>query len=125
MLTQKKRPLKKYSQEKNDAIIEQESMMKFLCSGCGACCKIISCRYLGADMKCTIYDTRPDICNVETMAKIRGVDRIPYFIQNTLVCHSLIDYYGMDESFKIDILEYPRMLLADNTREAKDDRQES
>ena len=99
--------------------------MKFLCSGCGACCKIISCRYLGADMKCTIYDTRPDICNVETMAKIRGVDRIPYFIQNTLVCHSLIDYYGMDESFKIDILEYPRMLLADNTREAKDDRQES
>ena len=91
--------------------------MKFLCSGCGACCKVISCRYLTSDMKCSIYATRPDICNVETMAKIRGVDRIPYFIQNTLVCHSLIDYYGMDESFKIDILDY--------LKEAKDDRQES
>ena len=80
--------------------------MKFLCSGCGACCKAISCSYLTSEMRCSIYETRPDICDVQKMADIRGVDRMSWFIQNTLFCHSLIDYYGMSEDYKIDILDY-------------------
>lgn len=80
--------------------------MKFLCSGCGACCKIFSCKWLTADMKCMVYASRPDICNVEKQAELKGVDKRSYFIQNTLVCHSLIDYYGMSEDYKIDILDY-------------------
>lgn len=81
--------------------------MDFKCSGCGACCMIMGCRFLTPDMKCSIYPIRPDECNVDTMWHKRGKpDRLSYLIQNTLVCHRLIDYYGMSEDYKIDILDY-------------------
>jgi len=67
-------------------------------------------------MKCSIYQTRPDECNVDTMWHKRGKpDRLSYLIQNTLVCHRLIDYYGMSEDLKVPILGYLEdALRADN-----------
>lgn len=56
---------------------------KFNCSKCGACCKLIpdpvlkiyglprskngGCGHLLADNSCSIYDARPDVCNVKIM----------------------------------------------------------
>lgn len=54
----------------------------FYCSRCGLCCKHIDkipqlseyhdgdgvCRYL-VDNKCSIYESRPDICNVDYVYK--------------------------------------------------------
>ena len=48
----------------------------FKCDGCGECCKHIDaeeliipgttiCKYLTEDNKCSIYDLRPLICNVD------------------------------------------------------------
>ena len=80
--------------------------MKFLCSSCGACCQAISCPYLSEDNRCTIYDARPDICNVEKQWQIKGGDKLSYLIENTLACHRLIDLMGLSEDYKIDILDY-------------------
>lgn len=38
---------------------------KFNCEGCGACCKVIKCNLLSSNDRCMIYETRPDVCNVE------------------------------------------------------------
>lgn len=40
-------------------------MDTFKCDGCGLCCKSVNCEHLTTDNKCSIYDTRPDICNVD------------------------------------------------------------
>ena len=55
--------------------------MRFACDKCGICCKLIGgipqlaafdrgdgvCIHLRADNLCAIYESRPDICNVEKM----------------------------------------------------------
>lgn len=55
--------------------------MSFHCDKCGLCCRALAfvpqlagfdrgdgvCRHLTVDNLCEIYDTRPDICNVERM----------------------------------------------------------
>ena len=38
---------------------------KFKCDGCGLCCKAVNCEHLNSDNKCTIYDSRPAMCNVD------------------------------------------------------------
>lgn len=57
--------------------------MKFKCDLCGICCKNIKhvpqlkeydngngqCIYLTIDNKCSIYNNRPEICNVNLMYK--------------------------------------------------------
>ena len=96
--------------------------MEFKCSGCGACCKIVglvpnlknilphkkdgSCIHL-VDNKCSIYDSRPDICRVDKMMyNDKGLSRKEYYIESTKACHQIIDLMGMDKSYKIDIDEY-------------------
>lgn len=37
----------------------------FKCDSCGLCCKAVNCQYLTEDNKCSIYDKRPDICNID------------------------------------------------------------
>lgn len=60
-------------------------MKEFPCTKCGACCKLVpdavldifslpksptgGCGYLKQDNSCSIYDNRPDICNVTKMWK--------------------------------------------------------
>ena len=55
--------------------------MRFHCDKCGLCCRSLKfvpqlaafdrgdgvCRYLTGSNLCQIYDTRPDICNVDKM----------------------------------------------------------
>jgi Fe-S-cluster containining protein len=97
--------------------------MKFLCSQCGACCRNISklglphngdgvCSYLNRETnKCSIYETRPDICRVDKMFENYfkpKMSKKEFYKINTKACHTLIDKDGLDESFKIDIEEYDR-----------------
>ena len=96
--------------------------MDFLCSQCGACCRSVgktnakiyglpikkdgSCRNLVGNI-CSIYETRPDICRVDSMlTKKPGQTKKEYFIEQTKNCHILIDNYGLDSSYKINIKQY-------------------
>ena len=103
-------------------------MTKFLCTGCGACCvwagrlkqmpqnpQTGACIHLQADMKCEIYDTRPDICRIDKMYEINSgsigdvsMTRKEYYKLNTLACHRMIDEEGMDERWKIKIGDYDK-----------------
>ena len=44
---------------------------KFECEKCGACCTFVKCTMLTEDKLCSIYDERPDVCNVRTMYEHR------------------------------------------------------
>ncbi len=96
--------------------------MKFLCSQCGACCRRAgewggvkyglpikedgSCGHLENNL-CSIYEKRPDICNSNKMPnKHASQTKKEYFIENTKICHQLIDADGLDESYKINIKDY-------------------
>ena len=100
-------------------------MNEFLCSQCGACCRVAgeegfmpqrsdgACLYLTEDNLFEIYDERPELCNVKTMfnkkkeeGDIDGISEIDYYIDSTKACHILIDYYRMDEKYKIDVGDY-------------------
>ena len=45
--------------------IASETNLKFNCNQCGLCCKALNCQYLTKDNLCSIYETRPLICNIE------------------------------------------------------------
>ena len=96
--------------------------MEFLCSSCGACCRAAgkmdgakyglpikedgSCANLIGNL-CSIYDKRPNICRVDVMTHKRASQsRKSYYIEVTEACHDLIDYEGLDSSYKIDIKKY-------------------
>ena len=54
--------------------------MEFLCSKCGACCRLAggkfglpdrgdgACSYLNEDNTCSIYNDRPEVCRIGLMA---------------------------------------------------------
>ena len=69
-----------------------------------------ACGHLSVDNKCKIYDKRPDICRVDKMYKIRNTtkSRKEYYIENTKMCHKLIDKLKLDKSYKIELKEYER-----------------
>ena len=85
--------------------------MTFLCSSCGACCRVAAqkglvpdkgdgtCVHLNSKNECNIYEYRPEICRVAN----RGIE---HYINSTLACHKLIDMFGLDDNYKIDIAEY-------------------
>lgn len=103
-----------------------EASSKFLCSECGACCRIAgeqgfmpqrgdgACLYLTKDNLCAIYDSRPEICNVKTMynRKIEEgklsteITEIDYYMMSTAYCHEMIDLLNLDEKYKIDLASY-------------------
>ena len=107
-------------------------MKDFPCTSCGLCCKVNlvfllnnkdkfpefyqfiiskfpykvledgSCEMLDSDNQCSVYNDRPLLCN----AKLLSISmHIPYEViaQN---CNDLIDKYGLDESFKVDLLNH-------------------
>lgn len=80
----------------------------FPCTGCGACCKSVRlseltaaldrgdgvCRNLD-DIKniCTIYDTRPDICNIQRTYEQYYKPRISwprFVVLNQIACEELL-----------------------------------
>ena len=65
---------------------------------------------------CTIYNTRPDVCNVEKMYYMRhdievtmgGKNRTKkeVFLQESKICNSWIKQDGLDEKYLVDERQY-------------------
>jgi Fe-S-cluster containining protein len=85
----------------------EENDMYFPCIKCGLCCRTLKfipaaavyhngdgvCRYLKNDL-CSIYENRPEICNVERMydAYFRKImDEKTFIRTNLIVCLKLAD----------------------------------
>ena len=85
-------------------------MSGFLCSQCGACCREAAnlglmpdrgdgaCVHLQKDNSCGIYESRPEFCKV--------IGTKEQYIESTKFCHKLIDHYGLDEKYKINLNSY-------------------
>ena len=97
--------------------------IKFQCSQCGACCRRAgksgmrpdrgdgACIHLTKENLCAIYDTRPELCNMEAMYLKRkeqfpDLDKKEYFSANNIFCNTFMDTDKMPESYRIDISKY-------------------
>ena len=60
----------------------------------GTCEKLV-------DGRCSVYETRPLICNIDKMITHLGIDREQSYRETAQVCNQLIDEDGLDEDFKI------------------------
>jgi hypothetical protein len=81
----------------------------FPCTQCGCCCKRVesaiklgvefpfktkndgSCEMLTEDNKCKVYDSRPSICNIHSLAKILGRNIDEFYKENIEACNKLMD----------------------------------
>ena len=99
--------------------------MEFICTQCGACfrgAKVLkiaglpvkkdgSCGYLKNNL-CSIYENRPDICNVnklrDTHVKEHGVDitKKDWYIHTSKMCNILIKKDKLNKKYLIDITKY-------------------
>lgn len=92
------------------------------CTRCGCCCKNVglliettgiefpydinedgSCSKLSEKNECTVYDERPLICNFDKFIEATGVDKDEFYKANIMVCNSMMDAAGIDESLRIKI----------------------
>ena len=90
--------------------------MKFECDSCGLCCQNIgSIKTISEeialslinenvvftykevngmcekfiDNKCSVYENRPLICNVEKMAELLSIEKSEFYKENTIACNDL------------------------------------
>ncbi len=95
----------------------------FPCTSCGICCQNISliielrdfdlgngtCRHYDVvDLKCNIYDTRPDICRVDKMFDLKYnkyFSKNEFYILNAKICNELQEKYNINKQYKIPIGE--------------------
>ena len=94
-------------------------MISFKCSGCGCCCKRVGkviekynidfpykydengvCEML-IDNKCSVYDTRPLICNVDEMFKFSKLSKKNYYAINHKACNIMMEEDGIDKSYRV------------------------
>lgn len=85
-----------------------------------------ACLYLDENNLCTIYETRPALCNVRTMFDVHKQNEPTltlkeHYIRNNLICNKWIKEDDMDSSYLINIEQYD---LFDPPIESKKDGQE-
>ena len=96
--------------------------MKFPCTKCGACCKMAAkmklvptndkgdCMFLTEKNECSIYDKRPEICNVSRMFKKHKKDgvipkKLPkkdYYKINAELCNKFMDELNIPKNKRIE-----------------------
>jgi hypothetical protein len=103
-------------------------MESFPCTGCGCCCKRVDkvinvlellndyekkllkfpythtngvCDMLTEDNKCSVYDDRPLICNIEKFAETFGFDKKEFYLLNASSCNKFMDEDNIDQEFRI------------------------
>jgi Fe-S-cluster containining protein len=102
-------------------------MSSFPCTGCGCCCRRINqavrhfnindkkhplyfpygwdedgvCDNLTEDNKCTIYEERPLICNIEKFGKYMELNPKEFFAQNIRACNYMMDLDNIPLQFRI------------------------
>jgi Fe-S-cluster containining protein len=83
------------------------------CTNCGACCKRVHLlenfpfkningvceKYI--DNKCSIYENRPWICNIDKGAEILGFNKEEFYKLNIQACNQMMDEDGIDLKFRI------------------------
>ena len=101
--------------------------MEFICTQCGACCRHAgewggakyglpikedgSCGHL-KNNQCSIYDKRPDVCNVKKLGKkvIKksnlSINIIDWYIFNSKLCNKMIKEEKLDKKYLINIEDY-------------------
>ncbi len=106
--------------------------MKFGCTSCGCCCSRMSgniealkklgfphgvkndgktCEMFNEKTRlCTVYNSRPDICNVDkTFYSIHsktGKTKKEVFLNESKICNSFIREAGLDEKYLVDEKQY-------------------
>lgn len=98
--------------------------MKFKCSGCGGCCRKVNraveetkhlegfhfpfkwdetgrCEMLTEDNKCSVYEDRPLLCNVEKISDFLGLDKKKFYKLNNIACNELMDELGIDLYYRV------------------------
>ena len=92
----------------------------FPCSGCGCCCKRVGlipiipgfdfpyksdstgkCEMLDDNNKCTIYETRPLICRIDSSAKYFDMSKKQYRKLNIVHCNMMMDEDNVPLKFRI------------------------
>ncbi len=84
-------------------------MSSFPCIGCGACCKETDwlfeagfpvengvCAHL-IDDKCSIYETRPDVCRVDLMGERVGMTKRDNYERTAVCCNRLMGREGVTQ----------------------------
>ena len=104
--------------------------MNFPCTMCGGCCKRIGnvvsnfrlkeskddpyyfpydydengvCEKLDSENKCTVYENRPLLCNIDAIIKFQGVDKKEFYMQNAFTCNKIMDEDNISMEFRINI----------------------
>tara|TARA_B100001013_G_scaffold256636_1_gene160352 strand:- start:1634 stop:1861 length:228 start_codon:yes stop_codon:yes gene_type:complete len=68
----------------------------FECTQCGACCRAIACKYLTKDNLCSIYESRPFICNTKKVFDAtynKTMTKEEYFGKAKIACGKLQQLY--------------------------------
>ncbi len=62
-----------------------------------------ACSKLGEDGKCTVYETRPDVCRVDKSFELfgNGITREKYYEANAKLCNTWIRKAGLDMEFLV------------------------
>lgn len=94
------------------------------CSACGACCRRVDkgvenldntgkfsfpykfsstgvCEKLTLDNKCSVYASRPLICNIDRMIKVCGLPKEETYDTTKKICNFLMDQDKIENSFRI------------------------
>ncbi|CAG7632908.1 hypothetical protein PAESOLCIP111_03427 [Paenibacillus solanacearum] len=96
---------------------------QFPCNSCGLCCKMVvlvpelsdldrgdgSCKHLVND-RCSIYETRPLICNVDGMYESvywRQMSREQFYVLNLTACKQLQMKAGFPEEYQVKLPAEP------------------
>lgn len=97
--------------------------MSYPCSGCGCCCKkadiaierykILEPDYVFPykiksgvcsklkDNKCSVYDERPILCNVDKLAEKYNIELNWFYSANIDACNKMMDDDDIDLTFRI------------------------
>jgi Fe-S-cluster containining protein len=97
---------------------------KYPCTMCGCCCRRISvavdfytkiepeykfpynwdengvCEKLENNM-CSVYDNRPDMCNIDKFIEEYGLNKEAVYIYNAKSCNKMMEQDGISDEFKI------------------------
>lgn len=97
---------------------------KFNCTGCGACCSRIKkvadlvidieelrfpyaiseagkCEKLDENNRCSVYDERPLICNIDRMSEYMNIPIDVFYEMNKKACNEMIIEDGLDEKYLV------------------------
>jgi hypothetical protein len=95
-------------------------MSRFPCTSCGQCCKRVgdkmptkkdgSCIYLDESERCTIYEDRPYLCNVDKIYKEefkpQGIHRNNFYKYTAIHCNAIIKEDKVDKKYLIDLEQF-------------------